>query len=392
MEKILWALILFWNVENCFAPFEIGKRGDFGEKSVTNITGGRDVESENKRYRKWSVFNRKRDAIAGSVALVAQENKRYPDIIGLAEVENRWVVNQIARNTILASQDYGIVHHESPDSRGIDVALLYRRSTFRILNRRFIPITTENSFPVIGDSSTWMTVLEDTLHTREMLYVKGVLRDMDTLHIMVVHWPSKLGGEAAKRNRTLAATRLRNLCDSILKHHTQNKPALCDSACHTNDDSLFYKPVWHSPKIIVMGDFNAGEGDPALESLTIATELKFLTASVNENDVEYSTEPYKRGFGIYNGQVRGTYKYKGVWESIDRFYISSYFLENKEIWTEKAEIFQHPSLLEEDKVYLGVKPRRCFVGPRYNGGISDHLPVVLKLWALATAGHPCLAN
>ena len=444
MERILWALILFWNVENYFAPF------DFSEphfRTVSQNAGtvikeiplsGNNSE-QSRKFRNWKVFSHKRDGIAKTLCLVAGSYGRFPDLIGLAEVENRWVLKQLTQNTVLAVQDYGIVHRDSPDSRGIDVALLYRRSSFRPLSVRFIPLTSA-SFNSASDtliaqmqithrekiaevfldneagcdstttskkglnngtnSHSMNDAYEDTLRTREILYVKGVLRGYDTLHVFVNHWPSKLGGKTAENHRCGIARKLRWLCDSI--------------AASVEGAGRSCVEAWHGAKIVVMGDFNAGDGDAALRILydsdssvrcniggnnaegmfenNDAWEAGALLVDVNDGCFQkWQTMPRqgndmlteKSGRNVtYDKEVHGSYKYKGEWSTIDRFYVSKYFVQDKEIFVESAEVFSHLYLLEQDKTYLGVKPRRSFVGPRFNGGLSDHLPLILRIFSL----------
>lgn len=432
MERILWALILFWNVENYFAPFDFS---DPHFRTVSQNAGtvikeipqsGNNSE-QSRKFRNWKIFSHKRDGIAKTLCLVAGRYGRFPDLIGLAEVENRWVLKQLTQNTVLAAQDYGIVHRDSPDSRGIDVALLYRRSSFRPLSVRFIPITFA-SFKNVSDtliqeamyheetvetslnneagcdstmtskkglknrtnSHSMNDAYEDTLRTREILYVKGVLRGYDTLHVFVNHWPSKLGGKTAENHRCGIARKLRWLCDSIAASVEG-----AGRSCIGRQVKL-----WHGAKIVIMGDFNAGDGDAALGILydsdssvrcniggnnaeemfenNDAWEAGVLLVDVNDGCLQ--TE--KSGRNVTNEkEVHGSYKYKGEWSTIDRFYVSKYFVQDKEIFVESAEVFSHLFLLEQDKTYLGVKPKRSFIGPHYNGGLSDHLPVVLRFFS-----------
>lgn len=428
MERILWALILFWNVENYFAPFDFS---DPHFRTVSQNAGtvikeiplSGSISEQSRKFRNWKIFSHKRDGIAKTLCLVAGRYGRFPDLIGLAEVENRWVLKQLTQNTVLAAQDYGIVHRDSPDSRGIDVALLYRRSSFRLLSVRFIPITFA-SFKNVSDtliqeamyheetvetslnneagcdstmtskkglknrtnSHSMNDAYEDTLRTREILYVKGVLRGYDTLHVFVNHWPSKLGGKTAENHRCGIARKLRWLCDSI--------------AASVEGAGRSCVEAWHGAKIVIMGDFNAGDGDAALRILydsdssvrcniggnnaeemfenNDAWEAGALLVDVNDGCLQ--TE--KSGRNVTNEkEVHGSYKYKGEWSTIDRFYVSKYFVQDKEIFVESAEVFSRLFLLEQDKTYLGVKPKRSFIGPHYNGGLSDHLPVVLRFFS-----------
>lgn len=499
MERILWALILFWNVENYFAPFDFSEpysrnasqtAGIILEHSknldstvlIDNRNAKEFPTSENKpeqssRFRNWKAFSHKRDGIAKTLCLVAERYGRFPDLIGLAEVENRWVLKQLAQNTVLAVQDYGIVHRDSPDSRGIDVALLYRRSTFRPLSVRFIPITIVSSprpsdtLPLqeqVSDNGKKVEIhldnetvcestvtskkvlnsrpdgryekyrndiLEDTLRTREILYVKGVLRGYDTLHVFVNHWPSKLGGKRAENHRCGIAGKLKWLCDSITAS-VEGESRICIEAKaedslgieHSNGwgDNGRQVKVWHGAKIVIMGDFNADAGDAALRILNSGDcAVRSMAGGKEAPDMFMKTDADKEdamlidvtdgcfqkndtmpGQGSdmcaeinktakinnrYNGnseenvtyerEVHGSYKYKGEWSTIDRFYVSKYFVQDKEIFVESAEVFSHLFLLEQDKTYLGVKPKRSFIGPHYNGGLSDHLPVVLRFFS-----------
>ncbi len=320
--EILAFIVLFWNVENYYDPFANSpKDGDstsFADLDFTPAGG---------KYWSWKKFEKKRDDITRTIYLVTEKYGIPPAIIGLAEIENRFVLNQLVENTILAPLDYGIIHRDSPDRRGIDVALLYRKGEFKPIAVHF--------YPIAG------------IHTREMLYVKGIFRELDTLHCIVVHWPSKIGDNSA-RTRMSASMRLKGVTDSILQTN-----------CRAN--------------IIVTGDFNDThssnplrnlyDGDGSLISLTALRDFK---------------------------KNRGTYKYKESWEVIDHFLISKGLFREKDkevfpaqwlhCYNHSFEIFSHPYLLERDRVYLGYKLRRTLIGPRYNGGISDHLPIVLKVY------------
>lgn len=477
MERILWALILFWNVENYFAPFDFSesysrnasqtaglipehsKNLDYtvliDNRNAKEFPTSENTSEQSRKFRNWKSFSHKRDGIAKTLCLVAGMYGRFPDIVGLGEVENRWVLKQLTQNTVLAGQDYGIVHKDSPDARGIDVALLYRRSTFRPISVQFIPITiasspnpsdtissqkqvshTEKAIELHLDKeaacdsiSTSKKVVKnkDTLRTREILYVKGVLRGYDTLHVFVNHWPSKLGGKAAQSHRCGIARKLRWLCDSIAASVEGGSRSCIEAKAEDSlevehsdrwDGNRKQVKVWHGAKIVIMGDFNASAGDAALEILEGADVLEndnsiensgenrsenrrnssrfgYVAASpllvnVNEEHHKVSEAVYEQEGNdmkrndrmLWKEQVHGSYKYKGEWSTIDRFYVSRYFIEGKEISAGQAEIFSHPFLLEADRTYLGVKPRRSFVGPRFNGGLSDHLPLILRIFSL----------
>lgn len=304
-------LVMFWNVENFFDTYDNPYRNDdeftpMGENHWTAAN-----------------FNQKRDDLAKTISLAADKYGDFPALVGLCEVENAYVLNQLANNTPLARIGYGFIHRESPDSRGIDVALLYRKDTFTPLEKRFY----KADFP-----------------TREILYAKGVVNTLDTVHILVNHWPSKSGGEKSSEPKRIAVANLaKGIADSLL-------------AANPN------------AAIIMMGDLN---DTPSSKS------LKHMLGD-QENLVNLT--PFATG-------EKGTYKYRGDWQSIDHFIVSRSFLGPKESimpqWLycrEEMEIFAPDFLLEWDNTYMGVKPRRTYQGPRYLGGVSDHLPILLKVY------------
>ncbi|MCR5710049.1 MAG: endonuclease [Bacteroidales bacterium] len=303
LQALLGTVVLFWNVENCFDSFDdpLKNDDDFTPSAVRHWT--------------WSRFEHKRDGIAQAILAAGALTGEPPALVGFAEVENRLVVSQIVRRTFLEELGYGFVHRESPDARGIDVALLYRKDCFRVME--------VDSLRVPG------------VVTRDILYV--LLRepapaesDRDPeLHVFVVHLPSKLGGARRSQGRRDAALgTLRGAVDSLLDRDAE-------------------------ARIVVMGDFNDTENSvPGLR------QAPFLTGA----RAVLPTAP-------------GTLKYHGRWEQIDHFFISPAL---QPPFTETAMLIFAPSfLLEQDRGYMGIKPRRTYVGPRYNGGVSDHLPIVL---------------
>ncbi|MBE6226725.1 MAG: hypothetical protein E7121_06515 [Bacteroidales bacterium] len=350
-KEILLLLVMFWNLENFFDPFEGNSHGRSRTDADTaryEIPVEEPFTPNGEKFWTWKKFSRKRDDIARTVALVKERYGLFPAIIGLCEVENRFVLQQLTQNTILAKLDYGIVHRDSPDKRGIDAALLYRKGIFKPLKVEYYPVNMEKTDRVGAQ----------ILHTREIVHVKGVLHNLDTLHCLVVHWPSKLGGERESFGRRRAASeRLRHVTDSIL---SDNQKA----------------------NIIVMGDFNDSPGSPSLAN---------IDNMVNMSEKERLGVPRK----IVAGEPHRwyTYKYKESWERIDHFLISDHLWrdsgsggsgepELKWIFCTNgsSSVFSHNFLLEEDKLYLGYKIRRSLSGPRYKGGVSDHLPIVLKVW------------
>lgn len=262
-------------------------------------------------------FYEKLNRVAKHIFIASEGN--LPVIIGVSEIENFQVAWRLVNVTALARGEYGVVHADSPDHRGIDVALFYRKDRFKLLSRKFHLIKNKEG---------------EVMRTRSILYAKGVLDQLDTLHFFVMHWPSKWGGaKASFPAREAAAATLLNLTDSILlKNQASN--------------------------IVVMGDLNE--------------EAEGVSALLPSLSLLY---PSKQS-------VPGTIKYNGRWEIIDHFLLSlNLFNRDEPIFCtdSSAFIYSHPNLIEKDRAYLGIKPKRSFIGPRYNGGVSDHLPIILRI-------------
>ncbi len=322
MKEILLLLAMFWNVENFFDTYDNPNKND----DTFTPTG------ENHWSRK--KFERKRDDLAKTIMLAADEYGRFPAILGLCEVENSYVLEELTENTPLARAGYSVIHKESPDSRGIDVALLYREEVFTPLQTQWHAL----EFP-----------------TREILYTKGVINELDTLHILVNHWPSKSGGEESSLlKRYGAAKRARHITDSILNANSR-------------------------ANILLMGDFN-----DTYDSLP----LEYLTAPEKDSSGQITGSPRLINLVPYAAGAEGSYKYKGEWSTIDQFIVSADMLSLDTVSTlpkwvfckPQMEIFAPEYLLERDNTYMGTKMRRTYIGPRYNGGVSDHLPILMKIY------------
>ena len=225
-------------------------------------------------------------------------------LVGLCEVENARCLRNLCYQ--LRRFHYKYVHYDSPDERGVDVALLYDSTRISILDSQAIPL------PLEGDV------------TRDILYVSAVYELRDTIHVMVCHLPSQLGGASASDwKRQMAKDLIQSRIDSILLYHP-------------------------NAKIVVMGDMNTL---PQEDLRGMANMMLSIQKS---------------------GQ--GTHKYQGIWTCLDQFYVSySIFPQST------AMIFSPQWLLEEDTKYLDVQPRRTYVGYRYHDGYSDHLPIVLTI-------------
>lgn len=312
--------IMFYNLENLFDPFDDSLKDD-NEFLPSGVRGWT-----------WKKFERKLQNT--SKVIISAGGWRPPEIAGFCEVENRFALIQLLKRTPLEPFGYRIIHHESPDARGIDVGLIYRPDRFSVVTERAIPVILE------GDSIAT---------TRDILYVKGIVPGGDTLHLFVNHWPSKYGGAAATiSKRRDAALKLKSVTDSI----AQKIP-----------DAL----------IVIMGDFNDQPDDECMEI---------------HLDARHG-EPDSTGYYLYNLMYAmlgkwdtGTHKFREEWSIIDQFVVSSALLRKQQglrLSEKGAEIFRAPFLLEEDRNFNGTKPFRTFSGPTYLGGFADHLPILLHL-------------
>ena len=263
--------------------------------------------------RKWTParYWRKLNHIGQEILSCQQEG--VPDLVALVEVENDSCLFDLTRRSLLRGAGYDYLMTQSPDVRGIDVALLYQPMTFRPICYDFLDVKP----------------LEGMRPTRDILYVKGETLRGDTLHVFVVHAPSRFGGEKQSRpNRQLIADRLMSVVRQL--------PA--------------------DAKVMIAGDFNDGATDPA---------LRFL----QDNGLHNVTAKATGSHG-----AKATYRYQGVWQSIDHVFVSPVLLNS----VEQSFINDAPFLLEEDKKYGGVKPLRTYNGYRYQRGFSDHLPLVVR--------------
>lgn len=308
--------IMFYNVENYF---------DTVDNPSTN-----DEEFTPNGYKHWTFwrYRQKQLKIARVINTIGKWD--FPVIVGMSEVENRQVLEALIKYTPLSTANYQIIQKESPDRRGIDVAMFYIKEKFQPIDTSFIFI----KFPNDPDK-----------RTRDILYVKGILNKIDTLNIFVDHWPSRYGGQKeSEPNRTFVAHVLRKKVDSIF----QKTP---------------------KAKIIIMGDFN---DEPFNKSISQVLKASDKTTNVTDTIL----------IDLMNFLDQGTYKYKFEWNMLDQFIISGNLFHAKTGYTcdtKSAGIFRPDWLMEEDKTYPGSKPFRTYLGPRYNGGYSDHLPVYLNL-------------
>lgn len=294
-------VFMFWNLENFFDYMDDG-----------NNSSDREFSSFGKRRWTKKRFYDKCNAVAKAVLWTGDRFGKLPDAIGFAEVENSFVLYSLCNSTLLRKSDYKVVHFDSPDPRGIDVALIYRESVFR--KARSVPIH-------IRDSSG------NIMNTRDILLSTLVIKDSgDTVHLLVNHHPSKFSGaKTSEGRRTAAVETLAHICDSL-----ESKS---------------------SGMIVAMGDFN---DTPDASSF----------ASLDRRLTNLAYELHSQG--------KGSIRFSGKWDLIDMFFVSGGFSDRY-----KMDVLAIPFLMTRDTSYPGDKPLRTYSGPRYLGGVSDHLPVVL---------------
>lgn len=272
--------------------------------------------------RQWTPrrYWRKLDNIGRTIISSSSDTVTFqlPDLVALVEVENDTVLLDLTRRSLLRNAGYEYVMTSSPDERGLDVALLYQPFSFQLLHYHALRVEP----------------LDGMRPTRDILYVSGRIITGDTLHVYVVHAPSRYGGEHETRPyRQHVAHRLMQSVDSLR--------ALSPDAC-----------------IVVAGDFNDYVGDVSLQYIEEQGLLHVSRTATGHHG------------------AHGTYRFQGLWASLDHIFVSSSLLSSVDC----CYVNDQPFLLEEDQKYGGVKPRRTYNGFRYQRGFSDHLPLVARFW------------
>ncbi len=252
-----------------------------------------------------------------------------PALVGLCEVESDKCLYDLTRYSGLKNLNYKYLHHESPDARGIDVALLYQQELFKPIHNEAVRI----DFPFAPQSKT-----------RDLLFASGIIPSGDTLNVFVCHFPSRLGGELeSEEKRIFVASVLLQKVDSLF---AKNKAA----------------------NIVIMGDFN---DFPVNKSISETLNAKPVSDSVSSGNL-YNL--------VYKMHVagKGSNKHEGEWGALDQMIVSGNLLNTKNsIYTSEnsAHFYDADFLLEDDKTYLGKQPFRTYAGMKYQAGYSDHLPV-----------------
>jgi hypothetical protein len=311
------ATVAFYNLENLF--------------DTTDQEGVRDTEYTPTGDKKWDYekYKTKLTNLSRVISRIGDElSPLPPTLLGVSEIENRAVIEDLINTPRLKPYNYSIIHHDSPDRRGIDVALIYQEKLFEVTNVRAVPLKVED---------------EKDFRTRDQLVVSGIL-DNEKLHLIINHWPSRYGGEERSRPLRIAAAKLcRSIVDSIMQ-------------------------IEKNPKIIVMGDLN---DDPIDESVK-----KHLNTTGKKKKLKNGTL-YNPMYDLYKKGL-GTIAYRDQWNLFDQLILSEALvgedMDSYKLY--KTKIFNQDFIIRDEGKYKGY-PKRTHAGGIYLAGYSDHLPVYL---------------
>ncbi len=303
--------VLFYNVENLF--------------DTKDDTSKQDNEFLPNAVRHWTTarYNSK----ISKLGRVFYESGEWnlPCFIGLCEIENKTILNDLLDRTGLINHNYQIIHFESEDVRGIDVALLFRSDIFSPALAYPIKINLGSDRP-----------------TRDILYAYGFIQKTIPLHIFVCHFPSRYGGVMETENKRMRA--VKTLVSSI-HNITQKDP---------------------DASIVIMGDFNDDPNENSIKYLIQNTHV--INLAQHPSTINHS---------------KGTIKYQYTWSIFDQIFISkSLRSKSNLLYTkENMHILDFDFLLQDDLNFTGKRPFRTYYGYKYQGGYSDHLPVWVELYS-----------
>ena len=312
--------IAFYNVENLFDTLDDPLTGDDDRTPMGKDKWTNDIY-KNKLQNISRVLNEIGVELTGEA----------PTIIGLCEVENKKVLIDLVNTKLLKSSNYEIIHYDSPDERGVDVALIYKKGEFKPTSSKNYPLYLKDSNGEID-------------FTRDHLLVSGYLND-EMIHFIINHWPSRAGGQMKSENKRISAGLLnRKIIDSILQ-------------------------INPTAKIINMGDFNDNPNDKSIKPI-------LMTSHVQEN---LSDGELFNPMEILFNKGYGTYKYRGRWDMLDQFMLSRNLTsENNGHFFLKASVYSKKYMINPKGKYQGY-PFKSFAGGKFLNGFSDHFPIYLYL-------------
>lgn len=309
-------LVAFYNVENLFLPNTQTKESD------TAFVFDKPGWTKERYHQKLSNITRV------LLSLGESSGAGVPDLVGMAEIENAIVLRDLVNHPSLKLHDYNFIHKDSPDERGIDVALLYNP-------KAFLPVRTKSHRLILRTRKGYIN------RTRDILVVSGYL-GQELIHLIVNHWPSRRGGQTRSEPFRLEAARL---CNRII-------------------DSIHWKH--HSSPVIIMGDFNDDPKDNSLYHILGGRDQP--SNNTSESIFNPMLTLYRKGVG--------SLAYRDRWHLFDQILLSKIAIpqNNTEYRFKKAGVFT-PSWLKTQKGSYKGYPLRTFVGNKYTGGYSDHFPV-----------------
>ncbi len=317
-KKYQIAIVAFYNLENLYDTLNDPNTNDeeFTPDGLNKWTGER--------------YNLKLNNMASTISKIGESTvKGGPAFIGVSEIENVTVLNDLVNTEPLKSLNYGVVHYDSPDKRGVDVGFLYQKNRFKVIDSKSFPLITEDT----------------AFYTRDQLLVHGFL-DNEEMYILVNHWPSRRGGEKRSAPKREAAAKLcRHIADSLMAINPE-------------------------VKMFIMGDLN---DDP-----TDASLIKHLKAKIKIEDVSKS-DLYNPMYKLFKSGV-GSLAYQDSWNLFDQIIVTS-ALTGKDFKSYKlfgARVFNEDFLQQKTGAYAGY-PFRTYVAGQFTGGYSDHFPTYLIL-------------
>lgn len=302
--------IMSYNVENLFDTIDDPNKAD------EDFTPTGKLQWNTAKYY---------DHLKHTVDAITNKGTNFPAIVGLIEVENGTVLNDLVNTSFLKGKGYKYVWFEGPDERGIDVALIYDLNRVSVVQAKAIPVLLES----VTDPNT-----------RDILKVLVEIGS-EQFNLFVNHWPSRRGGQdESEMHRIKAASVLRKEVDQILS-------------------------VNPMANVICMGDFNDFPSNKSVRDV--------LQAGVsNENSVLFNM------MSDFEALKKGTHFYKGEWSPLDQFMVSYGMFDNKCVSVNSFEVVSYDFIMYTSKD--GVKsPARVYVGDSYKGGYSDHLPILMHV-------------
>lgn len=312
------AVIAFYNLENLFDTINDPNKNDeeFLPEGRNQWTGDR--------------YQRKLQHLSKVISQIGVENG-CPVVLGVSEIENEKVLLDLADQDLLKSYHYKVAHHDSPDRRGVDVAFLYQSKRFELLSLKAFRLN-------VPDKPDFIT--------RDQVLITGVLDNIDTLNLIVLHWPSKSGGEARSIPLRVAAAKLsRSIADSILN-------------------------VNPKANIILLGDLN---DVPTAKSFKEALKPVSKISDMTPKDL------FNPMWKMYHDGI-GSYLYQDSWEMLDQIILSYnlvYAPQNHYKYSQ-THVFYKSFMMTKTGSFAGY-PFRTYAGGTYQGGYSDHFPVYIIL-------------